>query len=557
MTNLEFLQSGKVFPPLEEAKRIGSYVDLDLMYDGDTFACEERHFKETVNNLNSLALKCGWGSSIGVEYNYFQLNSKKTADFACGETPEIKVSTKADGMSDEAKRSRNNKLQETVEEIRSKTNFDKKCWDTFLDVSKYGNTYLRVYRKADGANTFTVVNPSMVIKVVNPEDRYEVDNYVVAWVEGNILHAQVHYKGYYERIDFETESCVDTASVEVVNSYRYAIETERFTQKRRSYVLVHDLHTAEYFRWVPWKIGRQLNAPQRVETGLEGFAIFEIENARNSEGVYGTSDYDSIDSIIAACHRIIGEVMLIFDRYTLPSAYGDPSYLEIDKTGERVFRLGSFFPTPGDGHTPGFLQPDMSQLQYYYEMLRHFDTKIREFSEMGAVYGVDSEAASGISTETMKARFISAISKAARLTNRNTQAFKELIHAVSLYGYEDVIETDDLEITWFDGLPNDDEADERIVTARLANNTTSRKREMVERQGLSIERAEQILDEKLEEDSDFQTIMASNWLTPEDGDEIDEDEEDKEGGGKEPVSGKRSKGGQEVVKNKETAETGE
>ena len=60
MTNLEFLKAGQIFPPLSEAKRIGACADYDLMFDGNTYAVEEKHFKETLKNLNKLATLLGW-----------------------------------------------------------------------------------------------------------------------------------------------------------------------------------------------------------------------------------------------------------------------------------------------------------------------------------------------------------------------------------------------------------------------------------------------------------------------------------------------------------------
>ena len=140
MKNLDFLKAGQMFPPLEEAKRVGACIDYDLMYDGNTYAVEEKHFRQTLNNLNKLACLLGWTSSyVAVEYNYFQLCSIKTADFVCGEIPDI-VSNASDGK--EKKRQ-----QEIIDTIRKETKFDIKHYDAWVDVSRYGESYLRIYAK--------------------------------------------------------------------------------------------------------------------------------------------------------------------------------------------------------------------------------------------------------------------------------------------------------------------------------------------------------------------------------------------------------------------------
>ena len=90
MTDLSFLSIGKTFPPIEEAKRIAECTENELLFEGNSHAAETKHFRETLSNLNKLALKLGWTDSyLAVELNFFKFMSKKTMDFVCGEYPDI------------------------------------------------------------------------------------------------------------------------------------------------------------------------------------------------------------------------------------------------------------------------------------------------------------------------------------------------------------------------------------------------------------------------------------------------------------------------------------
>ena len=159
MTDLNFLSVGKLFPPIEEAKRIGAYTEYDLLFDGNSHAVEAKHFRETLKNLNTLAMKMGWTDSyLSIEMNYFRFISKKTMDFVCGEYPDITAG---------------DKKNELIDEIRRETVFDKKHNDAWLSVSRYGLCPLRIYR--DGAHdTFTLVNPKNYYKIASTFSVYSL-----------------------------------------------------------------------------------------------------------------------------------------------------------------------------------------------------------------------------------------------------------------------------------------------------------------------------------------------------------------------------------------------
>lgn len=499
MTNLDFLKAGQIFPPLSEAKRIGACADYDLMFDGNTYAVEERHFRETLKNLNKLATLLGWTDSyIAVEYNYFKLLSKKTADFVCGEIPDI-TATNADHTLRE-------KEQTVLDGIRTATGFDLKHYDAWLDVSKYGEGYFRVYARGK-KNTFTLQNPAMIIRVTDEEDDYEIKNYVVAWFSdgGKVLKVQIHFKGYYVARSYSLAPCI--GGEPFVNQKRYE-SANYYNDKSDIYSLVRDRYTDEIFRCSFFKIKEQITVDERVETYLDDFAIVPIMGIQDSVRDHGVSDYDDISSIVSQMQRTMTQVQLVFDKYTAPTMGVPVDALTLcEETGENIVEIGRAIGIPENGVMPQFIEPDLSRLEMYFKQLEFSIARIKELSEMGAAFNADSSVGN-VAVETMKATYTSALKKAERLTTKNTDNIKRLLHLVSMVGYDCAVPVEDIQITWYDGLPNDEEKDVRVATMKLQGGLTSRKAEYRNRFNGTEEGFDDMWTQYLQEESDISSMRA-------------------------------------------------
>ena len=498
MTNLDFLKAGQIFPPLDEAKRIGACADYDLMYDGNTYAVEERHFKETLKNLNKLALLLGWTESyVAVEYNYFKLCSKKTADFVCGEIPDITVSNKDDAVRE--------REQAVIDEIRKTAKFDLKHYDAWLDVSKYGESYLRVYSR-NGKNTFTLQHPAMIIRIVDEEDDYEVKNYVVAWITDNasVLKVQIHSKGSY----IQREYSITPALVADLYGQRRYESANANNRKSDMFTLLRDKYTDEVFRCNAYKIKEQIGEDKKVLTCLDDFAIVPLSGIQDAAREHGVSDYDDFDSIVASIQRTMAQVQMVFDKYTTPTAYcAEEALRYMDERGESVLEIGKAFVVPDGGTPPGFLEPDLTKLEYYFRQLEFNVGRIEELSEMGAALNCDTSGGN-IAVETMKATYTSALKKAERLTTKNTDNVKRLLHLISMVGYDCAVPVEDIQITWYDGLPNDEEKDVRVATMKVQGGFTSRKDEYINRFNQTEQAFDDMWTQLLQEENDMNSTRA-------------------------------------------------
>ena len=508
MTDLSFLSIGKAFPPIEEAKRIAECTENELLFEGNSHAAETKHFRETLSNLNKLALKLGWTDSyLAVELNFFKFMSKKTMDFVCGEYPDITVS----GNNKKRKEKKNPK-QEIINEIRKNTQFDEKHGDTWIKVPMYGSCPWRIYRDGDH-DTFTLVQPQNFFKIVSPEDPYKVTQYVITnlaydeKVKKVILTAQIHEKGQFKTRRFYCKPFSGFPAGKI-NGLRYAQQAMYNTEKANIYTLILDRLTDEIFRWSPVTIEQEITKnPVPTPTNLDDFAIIEINNIKNSDGVYSACDYADVESIVAAQQRVLTEVQLIFDKYTVPTGFGDVDMMNFDdKVGENFFEIGKWYGIPRDGVKPEFIQPDISRLEVYFRKLEYLDKQLQILSEFGGVMG-SGTVPSGIAVDTMKSMYTSELKKAERLTTRNTDKIKKLFSLLSK-SYGTAISEDEISVTWYDGLPNSEQADITISEMKIRNHLTSRREELRTRYNKTEEEIDDIMEEVMQEQSDFSTYNA-------------------------------------------------
>lgn len=507
MTDLSFLQEGKAFPPIEEAKRIAECVENELLFEGNSHAVESKHFRETLSNLNKLALKLGWTDSyLAIELNFFKFMSKKTMDFVCGEYPDIIVAS--------GKKGERNPKQDVIDKIRKDTQFDEKHGDTWVRVPMYGSCPWRIYRDGD-RDTFTLVNPQNFFKIVSPEDPYKVTHYVITNLTYNenlkrvVLTAQIHEKGKYTTRQFLCKPFMGFPAGKI-NGMRYVQYPSFNAEKSNIYTLMLDRLTDEIFRWSPVVIEREITneAAKPTLTGLDDFAIVEISNIKKADGIYSACDYADVESIVAAQQRVLTEVQLVFDKYTVPTGYGDADMVNYDAAvGENFFEIGKWYGIPKDGVVPGFIQPDLSRLETYFRKLEYLDKQLQILSEFGGVMGAGT-VPSGIAVDTMKSMYTSELKKAERLTTRNTDKIKKLFSLLSK-SYGTFISEEEISITWYDGLPNSEQADVTIAEMKIRNQLSTRREELRTRYNKTEEEIDELMEEAMQEQADFATFNAA------------------------------------------------
>jgi len=463
--NLDWLQKGQAFPPRAEIARIRKYSDNTLLFQGDIapgFVNKEEYVKararieRVLNNYSDMVC-------YPVDLNYHRLTSIKTADFVCGEKPIISLKGTEDSSG--------------VNDMLNDDNigFFKKLYTAVIDLSRFGDGVLRVYKRKDnGKNTVVVIDPRRWYKVVDEEDPTEVLCHVIAWVKEKPvttavseyeLHAQIHERGRYIKRVF---SLAAGAPMDY---------TDPFTGQVFQRVTTH-------------QIGNQIGPDTVVPTGLSDFAIVPLTGLITSDDIYGKDDYEPMDGILAEVWTRLGQIAIILDKHSNPDMHAPESAFMQNAKGEWVLKTGgNCYITAPDETVPGYITWD-GQLTANFAKIDLLMKQLYRISEMGAVFEA-SESASNIAVETMKARFISALKKAERITNGIDGSVRKLIALISETGWKRV-EANALNIEWCDGLPQDEGTEIDNATKLINAGLSTARRENVERFGKTQEAADEI-----------------------------------------------------------------
>lgn len=179
LTNLDWIGTGKAFPPEKEIGRLNAYKKYTNMFSGQYDAVYGAHY---ANRAMELRMR---NVNVGTVVNYPQLLSKKTADFVCGEPPVIDIGDNTDVMGD------------TLETM----NFSNVLYEAMIDVSRYGNAVLKVL-----ADRVSITPPKHWYPIANPYDQKKIDYQVIAFLAGKQIYVEIHSAGEYEQRIYKAET---------------------------------------------------------------------------------------------------------------------------------------------------------------------------------------------------------------------------------------------------------------------------------------------------------------------------------------------------------------
>ena len=478
--NLDFLAVGQTFPPRGELERLQDYKDNILLFDGDSYEVYKETIRQAGRDLDRSMQRFGGLFGRFVEINYYRLNTLATADLLCGEMPVITIQ-------DETK-------QQVLNDMLHRWGWSRKLYAAAMDISRLGDAALRVYRGEDGKSRLAQYAPSTVYKVVSDEDHDDVQCLVHATVRNFgtdekpswELHAQIHDRGQYTNRVYALEPCKELdAKIE-----------------RNGRVLTN---------LQCYKIKALLDegASIPVKTDTDGFALTTLHQVQTADRVWGRSDYDVMDSIMAELWKRIGQISIILDANAAPDmAAGIDAFTpNADGTyrlktagigGGNTWVVGDDQPIPQyitwDGNlTAAFSELDMLLKQMY------------KLTEMGAVFEA-SAGGSNIAYETMRAAFARPLAKVRRISNGIESAVKEtIINGLQIDGVD--VDASDINITWCDGLPNDEQQEINKATALVNGGFTTPEHENINRFGLTKEQSEQLAEEVSAWSADKQASM--------------------------------------------------
>jgi len=423
LNNLDWLAAGKDFPPASERERLKRYRQNKQIYDNDhadVYAEQLKRIDKVVGNVSEII-------SYPIVLNFQKKVSLKTADFLFLEKPIIK--------------SKDEKQQETIDEIITKSDLLSIGFQGAIDCSRYGTAVYKIDIE-DGKGVVTISSPEYLFIVVDNDNRKKITHYVIAWT-------------YKEKVNGEEKAFLK-ATIYGKNAYRTIVFSLKEASSEAAYT-----------------IGKSVKDTKDVATGLDDFAVIPIHNQLTSDSVYGSDDYMDVDSIVSELEVRTAQISKILDVFASPTVSGSAHALDSDGKGGYVFNAGNFYARN---------DTDEPQLEYIvweasldanFKQVEKLINYLSVISEMGAAIFRDDMSTGNIPSGTaLRKLYINVLAKVARVRNSFDKGFKKAIAAASQAGYGGKIEEQVISITWQDGLPSDPKEEAEIMVSRTGNKAT-------------------------------------------------------------------------------------
>lgn len=433
--NFNWLAPGKMFPPEREQSRITRYMQNARLFDGDHFAdprfrthdaitcdgvslyqrCADR-ISQIIGNFDDIV-------SFPTLLNYQRLMSLKMADLVCGEYPTISGATKDEN--------------ETIRELRDRTDFDAKMYSSVLDISRYGDAIWRLYKDQDGNLNFTCWDPAQWYPIVAQDGTNSIVYHCLCWRENRstdlsqpdwYLHVQIH-------------ACTPAG----YGQY----EQREYKMADNGQIILDLLSSAT------------------VQTGLDRCAVQHLRAFATTNSVYGYDDYMPLDSILAEIMARVGQISGILDKHADPNITGPVSMLTLDpKSGEYHLNTGKFYAVSPGEEQPRYMTWD-GQLTSAFKQLEFLINQLYILSEMGAaLLGGQDGSGQAISGTAMRFKMVNPLAKARRISNALTRPVRQLFSSLSSFNGDTQIPYSNISVFWSDGLPDDPR--ENVETCKLA-----------------------------------------------------------------------------------------
>lgn len=451
LTNLNFLNPGSLWPPPGEKDRLKRYEINRMIFENkhdEVYAEQFKRIQRVIGNFQDVI-------SYAVLANFQKLISLKTADLLLGEPPVIKCGDEG------------SKEQGTVDDIKEKSDLINTAYMAMIDVSRFGDGPLLVYKDIDTSKgKIDVTQPALWFPVVSPDNTKKFIYHVLAWTyedgDKKCLKCRIHQVGKYEE---------------------------------RTYLLKDGV------------IKQIIEQTENILTGLTDFAVIPIPNTITSDRVFGIDDYNDIDSLVSELEVRISQIAKVLDKHAEPSVEGPASSLTQDpSTGEWKLKMGNYFVRENNEDPETRYIVWDAQMEANFKYIERLINLLYTVSEMGsAIFGdINSKTGQVPSGSALRRLMISPLAKVNRIRMRLDPALKKAIKLCSQLGGKDIVNLSDKEvnITWKDGLPEDPKEQAEIMSTRTGSKPTiSQYRAIQSQDNLSDEETNAEMDRIAEDEA--------------------------------------------------------
>lgn len=446
LTDLNFLDTGQVWPPKGEADRLKLYEDNKNLFEGK----HELVYKDWMRILRE-----DQQAALAMIFNWPKRLSTLWADLLLGEPPEI---TAGDPDTPE---------QATADRLINDNGFFNLSYETVIDNSRFGNGLFKV--RYDKRGIIEGQPPSCWFPVVNPANLKEITAHVLAWTwtentvnsqgqaqEHKFLQCEIHTKGQIE-------------------NRKYVIDGSTIA------------------RQLPWE------GQETVKTGVDDFLVIPFNNLITTDRVFGLDDYSDIDSILQEMEVRVSQIARILDKHSDPNMYGPESALEYDPaTHQYTFKAGGkYFPVDSrDDVIPGYMVWE-GQLAAAFNELDRLQQQLYFLTETSPAAFGELKAGLAESGTALKRLMMATLAKVNRIRMRLDPAVKKVLQVAAALevaqGMPKATKLENIKINWRDGLPEDEKEQHEIENADYIAGTISLE-SVLKKRGYSGDRLQEELD---------------------------------------------------------------
>lgn len=429
ITSEKFLMQGLKFPPAISHKRLENY-DLN-----------SRRYKGTYNIGKVLKIMTPEGeitSTLKVlPVNYFRLDTDKQKQLIFNE----KFVVHCEGLEDKQ-----------IKEILDNADFFNKISEAYTTYSSLADAPIWV----NGPKTISCFNPKYYFEIVEDFDIEKTKCIVIyqpifrECLQGDTIKREIyrlrvikHYIGYY---------------------------TEQVFMYNKNGIIGQPVKHTLGNRTIPV-------SGQKVETGLDDFAITVLKAGKTTGEIYGKSMYSKYADLVYAIEKRLTLEDAVIDKHSEPTFVVPNSLIRTnEQTGEQEFLgVGGIVGVPMGSERPEYLTWD-GKTDAAEKLIDTLKKELIIALEYGEVYLNNSY--SNASGEALKTLLKGALDKASRIIDEIETPIKKVIKNLLKYnGYS--VSLADLSIEWQDGITESELSKAQVIQLRTSTGTMSKKRALM------------------------------------------------------------------------------
>lgn len=441
--DLNFINTGEVFPPESEMERLDGYRRYEMERNGEPWQANSGYLERIMYVLSNYSL---------FDYRVYLYDSDafacivdKIKNVTVGRRPIIRLPGKEETNEVGEKIVSEDERQSELTKILKEKNLFKKLRRIVDDMVVYGDIPVKLYTTETGEKRVSLLSPSMWFPVVDKGESSEIRYNVIAWVVRNgddVEKSELHVQ-FYDDIE-------GTVTNRIFGISQYKGDR---TVKCGN----HRTVTGEGYKLGEEKKGRSFDGFTSGVYAMETAKIIPISFDAKSNTPYGRSIFDRLETSIMEYYMRVSLKNVVLDKFSAPKLSGPalmtpedaqlPNYIELQSGDNPPNYLVWDANMAAVENTIAELKNDLSNASGIGSLL---DTKV-----FGDSQGYDA----------LMIKLTPALQEAEGITEEIEDALTEIISYLS----DGLVQADEITIVWKTGVP---ESKNQIAnTAKLHKET--------------------------------------------------------------------------------------